>query len=99
MQECQQGFQGSERRSLDIDSLALGADGESFQGGQVVHADILKVGFFIFVLCDKESSTGNGFFETGGVDLDSECGLDLVVLDERGLRSALIRGLSGKDAP
>lgn len=66
---------------MDIDSFTLCADCESFQGREVVHADILEIRFFIFVFGYEKSSTRDCLVESWGENLDSKCGLDFVVLD------------------
>jgi hypothetical protein len=81
LKESQESFQSTQSRCLDIDTFSFGIDRESFQGLQVVHTNIAEVGFLILVFCDIQTGTGDSLFESGGKDLDSECGFYRVVFD------------------
>lgn len=80
LQEVEQRFQSTKRRSLNPDTLACLVDRVE-QGSQVLHDFTFEL-FFVVVFCHLEQArTSDGMFKPGCSDLNTQSGLDLFVVD------------------
>jgi hypothetical protein len=80
LEEIEQGLQGAEGAGLDRDT-ASGLVDEAQQRGKVGHDFLSHIIFVIVGTADEKSGTSNSFVQIRSRDLDTESGLDLLVVD------------------
>ena len=80
LEEVEQGLERTKGRGLDGDTAA-GLLDTAEERGKIGLDLVLEIVLVVVGTDDKETGTGNGTLETGGGNLDTQSGLDLLVVD------------------